>query len=143
MAKTVKIEVKEQNLLATLQKFFKTLLQNGDIDALLVPQHLPMKNSVMPTLVVDPEKIDGVDPLAPVFPMNSAKVVSKLTRRPLDEKIAVVLRPCEIRAFVELVKLKQGETENVVLIGIDCYGAYGNGNTGYHLRTRINCTGTH
>jgi formate dehydrogenase subunit beta len=126
MAKTVKIEVKEQNLLATLQNFFKTLLQNGDMDALLVPQHLPMKNSVMPTLVADPEKIDGVDPLAPVFPMNGAKVVSKLTRRPLDEKIAVVLRPCEIRAFIELVKLKQGETENVVLIGMDCYGAYGN-----------------
>jgi formate dehydrogenase subunit beta len=126
MAKTVKIEVKEQNLLTTLQSFFKTLLQDGDMDALLLPQHLPMKNSVMPTLVADPEKIDGVDPLAPVFPMNGAKVVSKLTRRPLDEKIAVVLRPCEIRAFIELVKLKQGETENVVLIGMDCYGAYGN-----------------
>jgi len=85
-----------------------------------------MKNSVMPTLVTDPEKINGVDPLAPVFPMNAAKVVSKLTRRPLDEKIAVVLRPCEIRAFIELVKLKQGGTDEVVLISTDCYGAYGN-----------------
>ena len=40
--------------------------------------------------------------------------------------IAAVMRPCEIRAFVELVKLKQGSTEEVLLIGIDCMGAYGN-----------------
>jgi len=126
MAKTAKIEVKEQDLLASLQGFFKTLLQKGGISALLVPQRLPMKNAVMPTLVTDPEKINGTDPLAPVFPMNAAKVVSKLTRRPLDDRVAVVLRPCEIRAFIELVKLKQGRTEDVLLVGLDCLGAYGN-----------------
>jgi formate dehydrogenase subunit beta len=37
-----------------------------------------------------------------------------------------VLRPCEIRAFIELVKLKQGQTDEVVLIGIDCLGAFQN-----------------
>jgi formate dehydrogenase subunit beta len=58
--------------------------------------------------------------------MNAAKVVSKLTRRPLGERIAVVLRPCEIRAFIELVKLKQGTLDDVVLIGVDCYGSYSN-----------------
>jgi formate dehydrogenase subunit beta len=126
MAKTAKIDVKEQNLLISLQGFFKALLENGGIEAVLVPQHLPMKNAVMPTLVTDPEKIDGVDPLAPVFPMNAAKIVSKLTRRPLGGQIAVVLRPCEIRAFIELVKLKQGRTDEVVIISMDCYGAYGN-----------------
>ena len=41
-------------------------------------------------------------------------------------KIAVVLRPCEIRAFTELVKLRQGLTEEVVVIGLDCLGAYHN-----------------
>jgi len=81
---------------------------------------------VMPTLVTDPEKINGVDPLAPVFPINAAKVVSKLTRRPIDGLVAVVLRPCEIRAFIELVKLKQGRMEEVVLVGVDCLGTYGN-----------------
>ena len=126
MAKTAKIEVKGQDLLTAFQGFFKTLLQNGDINALLVPQHLPMKNVVMPTLVSDPGKINGVDPLAPVFPTNAAKVVSKLTRRPSGSRVAVVLRPCEIRAFIELVKLKQGSMEEVVLVGMDCLGTYSN-----------------
>ncbi len=126
MAKTAKIEVKEQGLVDSMQGFFRTLLEKGDINALLVPQRLPMKNAVMPTLVTDPEKINGADPLAPVFPINAAKVVSKLTRKPLHGKVAVVLRPCEIRAFVELVKLKQARTEDVVLVGLDCFGAYSN-----------------
>ncbi|MFH1243375.1 MAG: Coenzyme F420 hydrogenase/dehydrogenase, beta subunit C-terminal domain [Pseudomonadota bacterium] len=126
MANTAKIEVKDQNLLAALQDFFKTLLQSGDMSALLLPQRLPMKNVVMPTLVTDVGRINGVDPLAPVFPINAAKVVSKLTRRPIGGRIAVVLRPCEIRAFVELVKLKQGRMDEVVLVGTDCYGAYSN-----------------
>jgi len=126
MAKTAKIEVKDQDILASLKDFFQTLLQNGEISALMLPQHLPMKNMVMPTLVTDPEKINGADPLAPVFPINAAKVVSKLTRRPIGERVAVVLRPCEIRAFIELVKLKQGSMEDVVLVGMDCYGAYSN-----------------
>ncbi|MBW1771587.1 MAG: Coenzyme F420 hydrogenase/dehydrogenase, beta subunit C-terminal domain [Deltaproteobacteria bacterium] len=126
MAKIAKIEVKEQDLLTSLNGFFKSLLQDGDLGAVMVPQHLPMKNAVMPTLVTDPEKINGADPLAPVFPLNAAKVVSKLTRRPTGRQVAVVLRPCEIRAFVELVKLKQGTMEDVILVGTDCYGAYGN-----------------
>ena len=126
MAKTAKIEVKDQNLPAAFQTFLKALLQDGNISALLVSQHLPMKNSVMPTLVTDPEKLNGVDPFAPVFPINAAKVVSKLTRRPMGSRIAVVLRPCEIRAFIELVKLKQGSLDDVVLVGTDCLGAYGN-----------------
>ncbi len=126
MANTAKIEVKDQNFLASLQGFFQTMLRQGEVNGLLLARHLPAKNAVMPTLVTDPEKLNNVDPLAPTFPINAAKVVSKLTRRPLDGQVAVVLRPCEIRAFIELVKLKQGSMENVVVVGIDCYGAYSN-----------------
>jgi len=126
MAKTAKIEVKEEGLIASMQGFFKKLLEKGELNGLLVPQRLPKKDAVMPTLITDPEKINGTDPLAPVFPINAAKVVSKLTRKPLNGKVAVVLRPCEIRAFVELVKLKQARTEEVVIVGLDCLGAYGN-----------------
>ena len=126
MAITAKIDVKAQDILGSLRGFFEDLLKLDDIKAILVPQHLPAKNMVMPTLVTEPDHLNGVDPLAPAFPMNTAKIISKLTRKPSGAKIVAVLRPCEIRAFFELVKLKQGSTEGVVLIGIDCLGAYPN-----------------
>jgi len=126
MAISAKIDVKDQDILSSLKDFFRSILQLEDVSAILVPQHLPMKNVVMPTLVTDPERLDGVDPLAPIFPANTAKVVSRLTRKPAGGKVAVVLRSCEIRAFIELVKLKQGYMDEVVIIGIDCLGAYKN-----------------
>jgi len=126
MAITAKIDVKEQDVLGSLRGFFEDLLKLDEIKAILVAQHLPAQNRVMPTLVTEPEQLNGVDPLAPAFPMNTAKIVSKLTRKPSGAKIIAVLRPCEIRAFFELVKLKQANTEEVVLIGIDCLGAYPN-----------------
>jgi formate dehydrogenase subunit beta len=126
MAFTAKIDVKDKDILGSLRDFFKDLLETEDIQSLLVPQHLPMKDMVMPTLVTDPSHLDGVDPLAPAFPMNTAKIVARLTRKPMGAKVAAVLRPCEIRSFVELVKLKQGRTDEVILIGMDCLGALQN-----------------
>ena len=124
MAKTAKINVKDGDLLASIQECLQSILRLEDISAVLVPQHLPMKNVVMPTLVTDPDQLDGVDPLAPVFPMTSAKLVSRLTRKPMGGKVVAVMRSCELRAFIELVKLKQGSTDELVVLGIDCMGTY-------------------
>ena len=126
MAKTVKLETTDQALLASLKTFFKSILETEEISALLIPQRLPMKNMVMPTLVSDPERLDGIDPLSPAFPMNAAKIVSKLTRKQIGGKVMAVMRPCEIRAFIELVKLKQGQMDEIVIVGVDCLGAYRN-----------------
>jgi formate dehydrogenase (coenzyme F420) beta subunit len=126
MATTATITVKDQDLLASLKAFCVTLLEQENINAILVPQRLPMKSMAMPTLVTATDQLEGVDPLSPAFPMNGSKVLAKLTRRPSGGKIAAILRPCEIRAFIELVKLKQARTEDVVLIGLDCLGAFRN-----------------
>ncbi len=126
MVNSLKLETKDTQLLDALQKFFRSILELGGVSAILTPKLLPMKNMVMPVLISDPEQLDGVDPLSPAFPMNTAKIVSRLTRKPIGGKIAVVLRPCEIRAFIELVKLKQGRTDEIIIIGIDCLGAYKN-----------------
>lgn len=126
MAMRIKLSVENQNPVESLNRFLRMLLERDAVSAVLVPEHLPMKDSVMPTLVTDPEKLDRADPLAPAFPLNAARVLSKLTRKPSGAITAAVLRPCEIRAFVELVKLKQGSTDEVLLIGMDCLGAFGN-----------------
>lgn len=126
MAKTGKINVDGGDLLNAFRGFFKAILDEGEIDALLVPQQLPMKPMVMPTLVVDSQRLDAADPLAPAFPMNAAKLASRLTRREIGRKVAVVLRPCEIRAFVELVKLKQARMDELLIVGVDCLGALRN-----------------
>lgn len=126
MVKTARLEVNNGDLLAALQDFAHKILDLKDIGAILAPWRLPMNNMVMPTLLTDPEQLQGVDPLSPSFPMNSAKVVSRLTRRPPGSRVAAFLRSCEIRSFHELVKLHQGSIQDLVIIGVDCLGAFSN-----------------
>jgi len=114
------------DIVAGLRGFLQRLLSTEAVRAVLVPQHLPRKSMVMPTLVTEPDQMEGADPLAPCFPMNAARIASRLARKPMGAKWAAVLRPCEIRALVELVKLKQARTEELILVSIDCLGAFQN-----------------
>lgn len=124
MAKTATYEVRDGGILDAFKELFAAVLQLDEVDAVLVPQQLAGKNTVMPTLVSDPEALEGLNPLAPAFPMNAAKIVSRLSRKPLNGKLAVLLRPCEVRAFVELVKLNQGRLDDLIVMSCDCLGAY-------------------
>jgi formate dehydrogenase (coenzyme F420) beta subunit len=123
---TVKINVKDQDPLEAIQRLLENILAQEAVDAVLVPKRLPVGAMVMPTLVSDPAQLNGVDPLAPAFALNAAKVVSRLTRRPMAGRLVVMLRACEIRAFIELVKLNQGSPDELVILGMDCLGACGN-----------------
>lgn len=119
------LEVKDGDVTGALRGFLKSLLEKGLLDALLTPAAVPSGKNVVQTLVEDIGRIDHVDPLAPVMPVNSAKIVSSLTRTGAPgKKIGVVLRSCELRALNELVKLKQADLTNLVLIGVDCFGTY-------------------
>ncbi|MCU0693109.1 MAG: hypothetical protein MUF54_17075, partial [Polyangiaceae bacterium] len=101
------------------------VLQKGIASAVLVPCRQPHKNVVMQTLVSDPALLDAADPFAPVVPTNSARLAASLTSNN-DAPVAAVMRSCEVRAFLELVKLNQGSVDNLLLIGIDCLGRYEN-----------------
>ncbi len=126
MATIAKIQVSNSNPVAAVQDFLRGLLEDESVGGILVPVHLFGKGLPMPTLVTDPEMLSGADPLAPAYSMNSAKLLSRLTRGRPGERIVAVMRPCEIRAFVELVKLNQGSLDDVVIVGLDCMGAYSN-----------------
>ncbi|MFC1932726.1 Coenzyme F420 hydrogenase/dehydrogenase, beta subunit C-terminal domain [Chloroflexota bacterium] len=123
MVRSALVEVSEGGLLQTLKQFLRELLEKGLVDALLVPVELPSGDNVVPTLVTGADSLEAANPLAPVLPVNSARIVSDMTKvAPSQKKIGVVLRPCELRAVVELVKLNQVSLEGLVLIGIDCFG---------------------
>lgn len=125
MVRSALVVVNEGGLLETLRQFLRELLEKGLIDALLVPVELPSGDNVVQTLVTNADRLKVANPLAPVLPVNSARIVSAMTKLASSQKkIGVVLRPCELRAVVELVKLKQISLQNLVLIGIDCFGTY-------------------
>jgi formate dehydrogenase subunit beta len=185
----VAIEVKNNNPAEAIRELLRSILDKGLVSAILVPQEIPSKKTVVQTLVRDSSKLESVNPLAPVFGVNSARIVARMCialmsaapvesameeqpepeqteqseqteidndaeeQVPQDKQsqaeevpaesqataeeqsvvseeqsaaspIAVVLRPCEIRALVELVKLQQVNLSPFLIIGVDCWGTY-------------------
>ena len=110
-------------LVKSIQALLRGLLSAGVADALLVPSRLPGGHTV-PMLVTDPAALDQADPLAPVLPINAARAAALLTVTGHSQKVAFVLRACEIRALVELVKFQQASLDNALIVGIDCLGAF-------------------
>jgi formate dehydrogenase subunit beta len=125
MTKSATLQVKDGKIRETVNSFLKDLFAKKTIDAMLVPLAHPAGTNVVQALVTNPAYLDKADIFAPVMPVNSARLVQSLTRlTPVNRKTAVVIRPCEMRAFIELVKLKQIQLDKLLLIGIDCAGAY-------------------
>ncbi|MHC4144190.1 MAG: 4Fe-4S dicluster domain-containing protein [Planctomycetota bacterium] len=187
------IKVKDNNPVGVIQELLGSMLERQLVSAVLVPQEIPSGKSVVQTLVRDRAKLETANPLAPVFAVNSARIVAQMcvdqmTKAPSawDEAepeqeqakqaeapsaeddtpddqaeqgaeqdqtageeqtgaevppsadveataaepeqkagpIALVLRPCEIRALIELVKLQQATLEPFLVVGVDCWGAY-------------------
>ncbi len=118
------IPVENGDALEAMRGVLRRLLEQKAVDAILVPLATPDGRNAVPTLVHDPEALAHADPIAAVMPVQAARVVSQLTFTGPGERLAVVLKACEWRAVIELTKLRQIHLEQVLTIGVDCYGTY-------------------
>jgi len=117
------IAVPSEGLLIAIQGFLRSLLESGEVEAIMVPMR-ERSGAVLPALVMQPELLDDADPLAPVMSINGGRLAGRLSAREPRGRVAVVLRSCEIRALIELVKLQQASLDDLLIIGLDCPGTY-------------------
>ena len=109
----------------TMNTFLVNLLNTGIVDYVLIPLQHSKKESVFPTLTKNKTVIMNADPIAPVLPVSTATQLVNFTRlEKSPKKVAVVMKPCEIRTTIELTKLRQISLDNILLIGVDCVGTY-------------------
>jgi len=103
--------------------FIKQALGKSCFDAVLILAKIPESDSFSYSLIKDESLLKDAYPLCPVMPVQGAKALSSLTGHGKGGKrIAALMRPCEVRATVELFKLGQVDLENIFLISIDCPG---------------------
>ena len=118
------IDVENKDTLGSLRKFLGGLLESKFVEALLVPKLLPSGDGFVQSLIKDSKMLEGSNPIAPTMAVQSARILSELTTEPFNGRIGVVLKPCELRAAVELVKFLRVNLDNVVTICVDCPGTY-------------------
>ncbi len=107
----------------TVTKLLADSIKKGIFDAVLIPMVVPAKDSYVYVFIKDPSLLADADFLPPIMSNQGAKVVSSVTRLGVGTmNIAVVMRPCEIRATIELSKRYQVSLDTVTLISMDCPG---------------------
>lgn len=105
--------------------FINKLLAAGKIKAVLMPAKNKVGDFQAWFLMGKDGLLPSADPIPSVMTMQGANIVAYLTKKgPVLEKTAVILRPCEYRAVIELAKIKQVDLTNLLLISFDCPGAY-------------------
>ena len=106
-----------------IKDLFKKAMEKGVFDSVLIPMGVPAGDSFAYVLIKDKSLLKDATSIPPIMSVQGAKAVSSVTRLGKGKmKIAAVMRPCEIRATVELTKLDQTNLENITLISMDCPG---------------------
>ncbi|MBN2266687.1 MAG: Coenzyme F420 hydrogenase/dehydrogenase, beta subunit C-terminal domain [Candidatus Aminicenantes bacterium] len=111
------------------RELLRSLLESGKVSAVLALGRTgSASGGVAYSLFTDPAafEADGAaSPLLPFMPANAGGLLSRLTLQgPPGEPVAAVVKPCELRALIELVKLNQCSLDNILLISSTCSGVY-------------------
>ena len=108
-----------------VRELLSSLLESGKISGVFTLMHVGKDGGPTYSLITNPDTLKEAVPLFPLMPASAAKVLSRLTLvEPAGKPIAAVVRPCELRALTELMKLKQGSLDNLLLISSTCGGVY-------------------
>lgn len=141
------LHVYDENTVKTLQDFLAAWWQQVGLDAMLAPVELPDHSAVSPQVLMEPAELSNVNPFAPVMLANTATMIQDFVRDHPNQHLAVILRPCELRAMIELRKRHRicyqsvyggNDLESLVVIGVDCPGTFSEDEYHQHLLSQQN-----
>lgn len=115
--------IKEGGVNSAVRDLLARGMEAGLWDAAMVPARVPAGDSYAWLLCRTPAVLEETTPLPPVMAVSGARALYKLARHGISGRVAVVLRPCEVRAAVELFKREQLPLDDIFVISLDCPGA--------------------
>ncbi|MCK4667191.1 4Fe-4S binding protein [Candidatus Dependentiae bacterium] len=105
-----------------IKSFLLSGLKNGVFDSFILSMQVPAKDSYAWILTYDEGLVKSSTPISPIMTVQGARALKSLRTGTPTQKIAVVMRPCEMRAVIELSKLNQINLNDLILISYDCPG---------------------
>jgi len=117
------LEVGEGGPVPVLQSFLAGLMQASAARRLLGPVSTE-PGVVNPAVLTQAGDLAGVNPLLPLMQANAAALLRTAIGESAAEPLIAVLRPCEVRAAIELAKQGKLDLTNLILVGVDCLSTY-------------------
>ena len=98
-------------------------LESGRVDAVLATEARDgNRYDGVPVLISDPNEVARTSGALHASPVNLARCLKEYLDGAADLKIAVACKPCDAKAIIELAKREQIDTDNLLLIGLNCTG---------------------
>ncbi len=116
--------VENGDTLGAARAFLGGLLEQGAAEALFIPVEMEAGRKTHPDAIREQGELAKSNPLLPVMTENAALALRQAMRREHDARIIAVLRPCEVRAVIELAKRGEIEMERLTIIGMDCLSTF-------------------
>jgi formate dehydrogenase subunit beta len=108
-----------------IQTILKSALEDRYVDMVLSFQEKKSRYDLTPVIINKSDQIDSL-PLSQfsAYYVSGTVNLPKYLQQNLkgDEKIAIVAKPCDVRALVELTKRRQINLDNLLILGEECYG---------------------
>lgn len=110
--------------LGALREFVSCIWRQSRLDGMLVPSPKYDGAFAQPTLLTDPAQLSEINPFNPLMALNAAGYLPKLLQEKQEIRLGAILRPCEMRALIEVAKRVPFEQGRLVTISIDCLGTF-------------------
>jgi formate dehydrogenase (coenzyme F420) beta subunit len=108
--------------LGSLRNLIKQIWLDADLDGMVITSTKDDMKTPIPGFITEVNLIDEINPFNPLMVTNISKLIPGfLTQYPLA-KIAAVLRPCEMRALIEMSKHISLNLDGLITISVDCLG---------------------
>ena len=96
----------------------------------------PLDDSA-PQLVEDPAQVYWFNPFKPLMLDNTARLIPDLVRDNPALSFGAVMRPCEMRAFNEVLKRQTPDLKRAILtICVDCLGTFDEADYRWHVERK-------
>lgn len=115
--------------------------REAGLDGMLVSSDMLDGHDVGDYVLDQPKQLQHFNPFRPAMHVNAAASVPGILREKSTGRYGVVLRPCEMRALVQLEKLDPFPYERLVTICVDCLGTFPAGDLGWRAERRGSADG--
>lgn len=110
--------------LGRLQQLVAAVWDEAALDGMLVPLATGNGEETAPALIYEPSQLKDVNPFRPLMTANAARDVPAHLAQDPTQRLGALLRPCEVRALVEMGKHNGFRPEQLLLVGVDCLATF-------------------
>lgn len=110
--------------LETVHNFLIRVWSEANLDAMMLPLKQEDGHQWHKKIITKPDDLSRSNPFTPIMSENIAQFIPEFTKENPGKKLAVLLRPCEIRAFNQIKAKLPGAQKNILVISADCLGTF-------------------